>query len=115
MVIKLVKEIHACDLVFETWSRYSGFFSHVWVYVPDPAALGKLCEEFCSSCEEFRTAEEAEEKAAERMTQTLERSCNFETKDLNQEDKRRFRVDSCNSCVGWRGVKEENKALKMKV
>lgn len=115
MLVDLVKKIPAGDPRFVTWFRYSGFFSHVWVDVPDAADPSRFREEFCSSFHEFQTAEEAEEKAAGNMIRSLENSCKFETKDLNWEMKRCFHINSYNSCIGRRGGNEEIRSLKMKI
>lgn len=115
ILLGLIKEIPARDPVFDTWYRYRGFFTHVRVYVPDLADATKFREEFCSSFQEFSTAEEAEEKAAENMIRILEATCKFEVKDLNWEMKQRFHVDSFNSCTGWRAAKDEICALKIKM
>lgn len=115
MLADLVRQLPAFDPLFDTWYRYGGFFSHVRVYVPDLAVPVKLHEEFSSSVREFRTAEEAEEKASEGMIRTLEKNYNFEVKDLNWWDKRQFHFNSYNSCTGWRRAEEENQAFKMKV
>jgi hypothetical protein len=92
-----------------------GFFSNVYGYVSDMEIPMKIHHVFTSSVLEYSTFQAAEEKAAESMIRSLERRFNFETKDLNWWNMRRFNRDSYNSCSGWRREKEQNHQLKMKV
>jgi hypothetical protein len=92
-----------------------GFFSNVYGSVPDMNIPVEIHHVFTSSGLEYNTFQAAEEKAAESMIRSLERTFNFETKDLNWWNMRRFNRDSYNSCSGWRREKEENQQLRMKV
>jgi hypothetical protein len=105
---EVVKKLPVIDLKFETFYRYMGFFSNVYGYVSDMEIPMKIHHVFTSSVLEYSTFQAAEEKAAESMIRSLERRFNFETKDLNWWNMRRFNQDSYDSCSGWRREKEEN-------
>jgi hypothetical protein len=112
---EVAKKLPIIDLRFETFYRYVGFFSNVYGSVPDINIPVEIHHVFTSSGLEYNTFQAAEEKAAESMIRSLERTFNFETKDLNWWNMRRFNRDSYNSCSGWRREKEENQQLRMKV
>lgn len=67
MLFEIARKMPALDPQFETWFRYGRFYSRVYVFVFDEKIPVKLYKELCSSGGEFRTVEEAEEKAAEGM------------------------------------------------
>jgi hypothetical protein len=92
-----------------------GFFSNVDASVPDMKIPLKIHHISVSSGSEYNSFEAAEEKVAQSMIRSLERMFNFDTKDLNWWNMRRFNRDSYNSCTGWRREKEENQQLRMKV